>query len=78
MSQINVGRTLLSTGGVALCPDNLRPIKQTSTAYLECFSFHSIICLTVQSKKKQNKKTLDHIDFGFLTSLTYRWKVSLF
>lgn len=30
-SQINVQWTSLSTGDVALCPDNLRPIKQTPT-----------------------------------------------
>lgn len=36
MSQINVRWTSLSTGDVALCPDNLRPIKQTSTAYMGC------------------------------------------
>lgn len=32
MSQINVRWTSLHPGGIALCPDNLRPIKQTSTA----------------------------------------------
>lgn len=36
MSQINVRWTSLRTGDVALCPDNLRPIKQTSTADMDC------------------------------------------
>lgn len=36
MSQINVRLTSLRTGDVALCPDNLRPIKLTSSAYFDC------------------------------------------
>lgn len=36
MSQINVRLTSLRIKDVALCPDNLRPIKLTSSAYLHC------------------------------------------